>query len=352
MCYPSPVLYRALIRPLLFRLDPETAHHHVMALLRFFEAWHGGARAWRRLFGPRGARSVDVLGMRFPSVLGVAAGFDKDARSLWGAYALGFGFVEVGSITARPWPGNPLPRLRRFPGDHALVNRMGLPSEGADAVAARLSSRPPFPVWANVAKTGDPSITGDAAVDDICRSVARVLVACDALVLNLSCPNTEDGRTFGEDPDALRELLAAVRRVDGPRRPLLVKVSPDLEPAVLERVAEVSLSSGVRGFVATNTTKGRAGLTTLVPGDAPPGGMSGAPLKPRSLEVVRALRGLVGRGPAIVGCGGIEGASDVTAFLEAGADLVEAYTGFIYQGPMFCREALRAGAVHGAGAER
>jgi dihydroorotate dehydrogenase len=283
---------------------------------------------------------VDLLGMHFPSRLGMAAGFDKDARVLWALWGLGFGFVEVGSVTARPWAGNPRPRVHRLPLDRAIINRMGLPSTGVEAVLPRLATRPPFPVLINVAKTGDPSIQGDRAVEDMRATVQAVRPGAGAVVLNLSCPNTEDGRTF-EDPRALRDLLQACMATPG-TAPILVKVSPDLSPAGLEMLAQIALMAGAAGFVATNTSKARDGLKTRFPGGFPAGGLSGAPLLQRSVDTVRRLRAQAGPGVALIGCGGVMSVGDAQAFLEAGADLVEAYTGFIYEGPLFPSRVNRA----------
>lgn len=333
-------MYERLLRPLLFRLDTEAAHHRAMRLLRLASVVPGVASAMRVVFAPGDARPMDLMGLHFPSRLGVAAGFDKDAEVLPALWGLGFGFAEVGSVTARPWAGNPPPRLHRLVEDRALINRMGLPSKGARTVAARLArGRPRFPVLANVAKSGDPSLQGDAAVADIRAGVEAMLPVCDAVVLNLSCPNTEDGRTF-EDRAALQALLAALRDLPGSRRPMLVKVSPDRSEADLLALAEEALRGGVTGFVATNTTRSREGLAVDGIADLPLGGLSGAPLRNRAVAVVRRLRASVGPDVPIIGCGGVSSASDFEAFLDAGADLVEAYTGFIYRGPFFVRKVL------------
>ncbi len=278
------------------------------------------------------------MGLAFDHPLGLAAGFDKDARGLWGLYALGFGFVEVGSVTARPWPGNQRPRVFRLPEERALINRMGLPSQGAEVVARRLRDRPPFPVFVNIARTPDPALDAEAGIEDICQAVDALAPVADALVLNLSCPNTPDGRTF-EDPEALGALLRSVRaRCGHQQRPVLVKVSPDLGPDHLEALATTALNAGARGFVATNTSLQRDCLPPPPPGGWPGGGLSGPPIRGRALAVVRHLRKIAGPEAVIVGCGGVEGREDIERFREAGADLVEAYTGFIYAGPRFCKD--------------
>lgn len=332
--------YRRLVRPALFRLDPEQAHRLAIRALRALGACPRVAAALRRrVIGP-GGEPVRLLGLPFDHRLGLAAGFDKDARALWGLYGLGFGFVEVGSVSAGPWPGNPRPRLFRVPGERALINRMGLPSEGAEVVARRLRHRPPIPVFVNVTRTADPSLSGEDGIEDICRAIAVLAPVSDAIVLNLSCPNTPDGRTF-QEPEALAALLRAVRaRCGDVSRPVLVKVSPDLAPDCLDALASTALRMGARGFVATNTTLSRDGLPAPPAGGWPAGGLSGPPLRERSLAVVRRLRDIAGRDAVIVGCGGVESRRDVERFHEAGADLVEAYTGFIYGGPHFCKTLL------------
>jgi len=335
----SGFLYRRIVRPALFGLDPEVSHRIAIGLLRAWNRLPRAASAARRIvLDP--IHAVSALGLRFDHRFGIAAGFDKNARALWGLYALGFAFVEVGSVSARAWSGNPRPRVWRVPANRALINRMGLPSDGAKAVAKRLKRRPPFPVFVNVAKTADPAVVGDAAVADIRRAVEVLAPVADAVVLNLSCPNTLDGRTF-EEPAALEELLRALQDAKK-SRPILLKISPDLSRPVLEAVADAALRNGVRGFVATNTTTDRTDLGPSPREGWPEGGVSGPPLREKAVATVRALRSFAGRGPVIVGCGGVEGPADMERFLEAGADLVEAYTGFIYEGPSFCRTVIRS----------
>ncbi len=324
-----------LARRMLFALPPETAHRWTLGGLHAALAVPGGGALIRRSTRAPG-RPVERLGLRFDNPVGLAAGFDKDARHVEAMAALGFGFVEVGSVTARPSPGNARPRLFRLPADGALINRMGLNNGGAEATAARLAAlrRRPVPIFVNVAKTHDPALSGEAAIADYVASIAAVRGLADALVLNISCPNSGDGRTF-EDPALLRPLLAAAAGALGGGPPLLVKVSPDLEPARLEEVARLALDAGAAGFTATNTTVDRGGLAT--PGSRleaiGPGGLSGAPLHRRAVATVKALRGFVGPAPTIVGVGGIRGPAEARAFLAAGADLIQLYTGFIYGGP-------------------
>lgn len=335
----DPVLYEHIVRPTMFRLDPERAHHLALHLVRVLGSTPSLATALRHRILGSGREPLSLLGLSFEHRVGLAAGFDKDARALWGLYGLGFAFIEVGSVSARPWPGNPKPRIFRLPHERALINRMGLPSEGAEAVANRLRHRPPVPIFVNITRTADPSLSRDDGIEDVCRAITILAPFSDAIVLNLSCPNTRDGCTF-QDPEALETLLRAIRHAGSVRRPLLVKVAPDLPEDSLDAVANAALRCGVQGFVATNTTRSRDGLPSPPPGGWPEGGLSGPPLRQRALAVVRRLRGIAGPHALIVGCGGIESREDVERFREVGADLVEAYTGFVYGGPLFCRKVL------------
>ncbi len=327
-------------RRLLFSLPPEVAHRWTLGGLRAALAVPGGRRAVAGLTAAA-PRPVQALGLSFANPVGLAAGFDKDARHIDAMAALGFGFVEVGSVTARPSAGNPQPRLFRLKADGALINRMGLNNQGAEATAARLAAlaERPVPIFVNVAKSHDKTLSGDAAIGDYVRSITLMAPLADALVLNISCPNSGDGRTF-EDPELLGPLLTAVTAAlgaDGP--PLLVKISPDLDRARLEAVARLALDAGAAGFTATNTTVDRSGLSTPVAElDAiGNGGLSGAPLHARAVETVRRLRDFVGPAVTLVGVGGIRGPAEARAFIDAGADLVQLYTGFIYGGPRTVR---------------
>lgn len=320
-----------LLRRLLFLLPPESAHALATTALDLVAPLLHRA--------PPGS-PVDVFGLRFLNPVGLAAGFDKNAAHLRGLAGLGFGFLEVGSVTARPWPGNPRPRLFRLPADEALINCMGLNNHGAEAVAARLARRRVgVPVFVNVAKTPDPALEGAAAVADYVQSFRVLAPHADALVLNISCPNSGDGRTF-EESAALAALLDATLPERG-GRPVLVKVSPDLSPEALETVVRVALDRGVDGFTATNTTVSRQGLQTpdSTLESIGRGGLSGAPLRVRSLEVVRRIRALCDL--PIVAVGGISTAEHAREALAAGASLVQLYTGFIYGGPGAIRRIAR-----------
>jgi dihydroorotate dehydrogenase len=281
---------------------------------------------------------VRALGRELPSPLGVAAGLDKDAGWFEALGALGFGFVEVGTITARPQPGNPAPRVHRLPRDRALLNSMGFPNPGAEAAAARLAARRSggAVVGANV---GRSKLAEDAEADY--RASVRLLAPhADYLVLNVSSPNTPGLRAL-QAVEPLAALIDAVRdelRALGCDLPLLVKVAPDLGDEELDAIADLALARGLDGIVAVNTTISRAGLREI---PEAPGGVSGAPLKPRAQAVLERLRARAGDRLLLVSVGGIETPEDAWARIRAGATLVQAYTGFVYGGPLWPRRLNR-----------
>lgn len=335
----------SLMKRFLFLFDPERAHRLALFLLGVIRSVPGGRRLVRWICAPRGAKPVSLWGLEFANPIGLAAGFDKNAAHVGALFDLGFGFVEVGSVTAEPWAGNPTPRLFRLPVDRAVVNRMGLNNQGSVALAARLSELRrrglAGPLFVNVAKTPDPSLEGAAAVADYCASVDRLKELADVVVVNISCPNSGDGRTF-EDPEALEALLKGVRGALGESSvPLLVKVSPDLDPGQLKQVVELADRYGVDGFTATNTTVSREGLQTApgVLSTLGAGGLSGAPLHSRALRTVTELARLTPK--PIIGVGGVMGAVEAKAMLAAGASLVQIYTGFIYRGPTVVRQTCK-----------
>lgn len=335
------MLYRRLLRPLLYRFDAERVHHAVFAGLALVQAVPGAAPAIRALLAPRDPRLItSALGMTLPSPVGLAAGFDKDARGFEILGALGFGFVEVGTVTGQPQPGNPRPRLFRLPRDRALVNRMGFNSRGARAVAARLAGRRDTLVGINIGKTRIVEV--DRAVEDHVYSTGLLAAHADYLVVNVSSPNTPGLRDL-QAVSALEPLLRAVRaeadRVSPLRRvPLLVKLAPDLADADLDAVADLARGLGLDGIIATNTTIARAGLRSPAAAveACGAGGLSGAPLRDRALAVLARLRARVGD-LTLIGVGGIETAADAWARIRAGATLVQVYTGFIYEGPLLAR---------------
>jgi dihydroorotate dehydrogenase len=335
-------VYRAIYAVLLRRLPAEAAHRAGFWLIRAAAAVPGAAVALRRVLAPRDpALAVRALGLDFPGPLGLAAGFDKDGEGVVGLAALGFGFVEVGTVTARPQPGNPKPRMFRFPAERALVNRMGFNNHGAAALAARLRAlrgrrgyRPI--VGVNIGKT--KVVPEEGAIADYVTSARLVADVADYVVVNVSSPNTPGLRDL-QSVDKLRPLLAAVRSAldqASPRRrvPLLVKIAPDLADADIDAVADLALDLGLDGIIATNTTISRDGLRdSAAVADAGPGGLSGAPLRARALSVLRRLHARTGDRLVLIAAGGIETADDARDRLAAGATLLQAYTAFIYEGP-------------------
>ena len=333
-------MYRLLYRMVLRRLPAETAHQAGFWLIRAVAAIPGAAWWLRRRLGPRDpVLRVRALGLDFPGPLGLAAGFDKDARGTAGLAALGFAFVEVGTVTARPQPGNDRPRMFRLPADRALVNRMGFNNDGAAASAARLGRRRGTGtiVGVNIGKTR--AVPEKQAAADYAASARVVAGVADYVVVNVSSPNTPGLRDL-QAADRLRPVLMAVREAldatPGPRVPLLVKIAPDLADADIDAVADLAVELGLDGIIATNTTISRDGLLdSAAVADAGPGGMSGAPLKARALEVLRLLHARAGDRLVLIAAGGIETADDARERLDAGATLVQAYTAFIYQGPLW-----------------
>ena len=334
-------MYRFLYWLVLQRLPAEGTHRVSFALLRAMVAIPGVGAVMRRLLAPDPILRVRTLGREFDGPLGLAAGFDKDAKGVRALLALGFGFVEIGTVTAEGQPGNPKPRMFRLPRDRALVNRLGFNNDGATAAAQRLAHRPRHgTVGVNIGKT--KRIAEADAIADYEASAERLAPSADYLVVNVSSPNTPGLRNL-QAVDKLRPLLAAVRaacdRASPMRRvPLLVKIAPDLADADVDAVADLALELGLDGIIATNTTISRAGLTTPID---EAGGLSGAPLKARSLEVLRRLRARGGAKLALISVGGIESADDAWDRIRAGATLVQAYTGFVYGGPLWPRRVQR-----------
>ncbi|MCC7207440.1 MAG: quinone-dependent dihydroorotate dehydrogenase [Anaerolineae bacterium] len=337
-------MYRALYR-LLARLDAETIHDGVVAGLRTAGKAPPLRAALRALCGVPAddALAVTAFGVRFAHPLGLAGGFDKHADMLHAAAALGFAHIEVGTVTPRPQPGNPRPRIFRLPEDGALINRMGFPGAGVEALTKRLERRPAgLPAWVSLGKNKDTPL-GDAG-RDYTLLLERLYPHADAFTINISSPNTPELRRL-QTREYLSDLLAGLRETaarlagNAPPKPLLVKIAPDLDWAEIETVAELALQHGLAGIVATNTTLARDGLRGPARGET--GGLSGKPLRARSTEIIRHLRGGCGDRLTLVGVGGVFDGDDIWDKLAAGASLVQAYTGFIYEGPTFARKALR-----------
>jgi dihydroorotate dehydrogenase len=332
------VIYRTLFERVLTRTDPERAHHTAFRAIR-------AARPLTRVGGTPG-RPVSALGLTFPNVLGLAAGFDKNAVGIDGLGALGFGHVEVGTVTGEAQPGNPQPRLFRLPEDRAVVNRMGFNNDGAEVVAARLAARGrrPGPVLGvNIGKS--KVVPEDEAVRDYEKSARLLAPHADYLVVNVSSPNTPGLRNL-QAVEKLEPILTSVQRIAtlvDRRVPLLVKIAPDLADDDVLGVADLALAIGLDGIIATNTTVSRADLTTCAArvDEVGAGGLSGRPLTDRSLAVLRLLRQRVGPDLTLIGVGGITTAADAQARLDAGATLLQGYTAFIYEGPLWPRRIVR-----------
>ena len=319
-------------------LSAETAHRLTLSTLRLFCALPGTLWLLRRLFAVHDPRlRLRALGLELDSPIGLAAGLDKDAEVFEGFGALGFGFVEIGTVTALAQPGNPRPRLFRLPRDRALVNRMGFNNHGARAAALRLARPRRSVVGANI---GRSKVTAnEAAVADYVTSAEALAPYADYLVINVSSPNTPSLREL-QAVEQLRPLIAGVkqalqRAAPGRSVPLLLKVAPDLHDADLDAIADLALELELQGVIATNTTISRAGLTTPAAevealGN---GGLSGAPLRERSLAVLRRLRHRLGDRVLLVAAGGIETAEDAWQRILAGATLVQVYSALIYDGP-------------------
>lgn len=334
--------YRLLFDHALTRTDPERAHHTAFRAIRAARP----VTALRRTPG----EPVRALGLTFPNVLGLAAGFDKNAVGIDGLAALGFGHVEIGTVTGEGQPGNPKPRLFRLPGDRAVVNRMGFNNDGAEVVAARLAARGrrPGPVLGvNIGKTKVVPDDDQAAVEaDYGKSTRLLAPHSDYLVVNVSSPNTPGLRNL-QAVEKLQPLLAHVRRtadqVTAQRVPMLVKIAPDLADDDVLAVADMALAIGLDGIIATNTTISRADLRTPAAEveRVGAGGLSGRPLTERSLDVLRLLRDRVGPDLTLIGVGGITTVADARARLAAGATLLQGYTAFIYEGPLWPRRIVR-----------
>ena len=340
------VLYD-LARPFIFTLDPETAHH-----VAFSNLDRAHALGLTRLLRPHVADDpVEVMGLTFPNPVGLAAGLDKNAEHIDALADFGFGFIEVGTVTPRPQPGNPAPRLFRLPPARALINRMGFNNEGLDRFVANVkASRSRGVVLGlNIGKNADTPI--DKALDDYLIGLRRVypllLDRPGYVAVNISSPNTKNLRSLQGGAE-LKALLGGLRKArreladrHGKRVPLAVKIAPDLDDADLPRIADALAAHGIDAVIATNTTITRDGVAGL-PHAEETGGLSGAPLAARSTEVVRLLAQHLKGALPVIGVGGIMSGDDALAKIAAGAALVQLYTGIIYRGPALVGECRRA----------
>ena len=353
------MLYRHALRPLLFAVgrDAEGIHERVLASLALISRSPAATATLRRVVdlatapgGSSGSTSRELWGLRFPNPIGLAAGFDKNGVALPALAALGFGFLEAGTVTRYPQPGNPRPRLYRLPSEAALINRMGFNNAGAAAVAANLAAMwatNPLraPLGISIGKSKAAPL--DEAVTDYLASLDLLYPYGDYFAVNVSSPNTPGLRAL-QERDRLDALLAALvgrlrerARESGATqpKPLLVKVAPDLDQAGLDELLAVCLARGASGLIAVNTTLERGGLGNATPQELreQPGGLSGRPLFARALAVVKYLHDRGGEQLPIVGCGGIFTADDAKRMMDAGASLLQVYTAFIYEGPLIAR---------------
>jgi dihydroorotate dehydrogenase len=319
------MIYERLLRPLLFALDPETAHHFALAFLR---------TAGPLLSKPTDTISpVSAFGLNFRHRIGLAAGLDKNGVALPAWEALGFSFVEIGTVTARAQPGNPRPRIFRYPKEGALINRLGFNNDGAEVIANRLAHLrerggwPGIPVGINIGKSRITPI--ERAVEDYLFSFRKLRTQADYVALNISSPNTPGLREL-QGSQRLDELLRAIN-AERANMPLLVKIAPDLEPAALDELVSVCESNSISGIIATNTTLDHSAIAR-----DEDGGLSGAPLQKKSTAIIRQIA--TKTKIPIIGCGGIFDADSAREKIEAGAKLLQIYTGFIFRGQSLVRE--------------
>jgi dihydroorotate dehydrogenase len=328
-------IYEQLVRPVLFSVSAEAAHDLAIRNLRAASNWPAALRQLER-FQPV-PKPTTVFGLTFPNPAGLAAGFDKNGVAIPAWAALGFGFIEVGTVTAKPQPGNAKPRIFRYPAQGALINRLGFNNDGADVVAARLRALrghrrwPAIPVGINLGKSKATPL--EQAVDDYLYSFRLLGPLADYVVLNVSSPNTPGLRSLQEH-DALQQLLAAIRRENAAAaKPILLKIAPDLSPADLDQVVATGEENGIDGIIATNTSLDHSAIPSALDQS---GGLSGRPLFAKSTEFVRLIRARSSL--PIIASGGIFDAASAREKMTAGADLLQVYTGYVYRGPGLLRE--------------
>jgi dihydroorotate dehydrogenase len=330
--------YDRLVRPLLFSLEPEAAHHLTIASLRRVSQFDPALRALKQFAPP--SRPKTLFGLDFPNPIGLAAGLDKNGVALPAWAALGFGFIEIGTVTAMPQPGNPKPRIFRLPEQQALINRLGFNNDGADAIAKRLSGLrgsgrwPEVPVGINIGKSRTTPL--ERATDDYLHSFRLLRDFADYITLNVSSPNTPGLREL-QEPAVLSRLLHAIGSEPGPvAKPLVVKISPDLAPIELEAILAACEENGVAGIIATNTTLDHSSIPPELDKE---GGLSGAPLRDKSTALVRRIA--ANSKIPVIASGGICDAKSAREKFDAGARLIQLYTGLIYRGPQMLREIVK-----------
>jgi dihydroorotate dehydrogenase len=343
------MLYPAILRPLLFRLDPERAHELAIRGLEHAQNSKTLCKILERLYDYSDKRlEQELFGLQFKNPIGLAAGFDKNGRLIHILPCLGFGFLEIGTITSQAQPGNPKPRLFRLPQQQALINRLGFNNEGAERVAERLArlGKPPVPLGINIGKSRDVPL--EEAPDDYLKTFRLLYPFGDYFSINVSSPNTPGLREL-QSGERLTELLRALNDENqrltpqsGRPKPLLLKIAPDLDEAQLNEILDVACAEHLAGIIATNTTVAREGLCENEASRYGEGGLSGRPLGARTTAIIRAIHHAKGGAPPIIGVGGIMNAIDSWEKLRAGASLLQIYTGLIYEGPSFVRRINRA----------
>ena len=339
-------VYKIFLKPFLFLLSPESAHHFAISMLEFAIKIPFGEKILRFFFTLKNPRlEREVFGIKFSNPVGLAAGFDKDGRHLHSLSTLGFGFIEVGTVTPLPQPGNERPRSFRLPKDEALINRMGFNNQGVDVVAHRLAywrkmNNLPLIIGGNIGK--NKITANEKAADDYVICFQKLFDVVDYFVVNVSSPNTHGLRKL-QEKEPLKELLHRLQDLNLPHenpKPILLKIAPDLSNEQLNDIIEIVLETKIAGIVATNTSVSRNNLKTSQQeiDRIGSGGLSGKPITQRSTEVIRYLKSRSQNQFAIIGVGGIHSAVDAKEKLDAGADLIQIYTGMIYEGPGLIRE--------------
>lgn len=328
-------MYQILLKPMLFLLDPEKAHALTIFLLRLVLRVPLIGQVFRSYYNfTHPSLKREIMGLQFENPVGLAAGFDKDAKYFKDMSALGFGFIEIGTVTPKAQSGNPAPRLFRLPADHALINRMGFNNDGVDAMVQRLKSykKDGLIIGGNIGK--NKNTPNEDAADDYTYAFRELFPYVDYFTVNVSSPNTPGLRALQEKGPlkALLEKLNEINHSKNKAKPILLKIAPDLSIQELDDVIDIVLETGIAGVIATNTTIDRTGLKTDTAAIGA-GGLSGAPLKNKATDVIRYISEKSGKRFVIIGVGGVESASDAMEKLEAGADLIQIYTGLIYAGP-------------------
>lgn len=330
-------MYKLLIKPLLFLMQPERAHYFATGCLTFFSKIPGFSSLTKAIFAVKDHRlEKELFGLKFKNPVGLAAGFDKDARWFNELANLGFGFIEIGTLTPKAQIGNQKPRLFRIPEDQALINRMGFNNQGAEDAIQRLKNRKTnIIIGGNIGK--NTATANEEALEDYLFNFNTLHDYVDYFVVNVSCPNVKD-LTKLQDTPFLLKLLGELKKINNSKsnpKPILLKIAPDLNNSQLDEVIEIVAETKIDGIIATNTTTSRDGLKTdeQTIKEIANGGLSGLPVKNRATEVIRYLAEKSNKAFPIIGVGGIHSAEDAIEKLEAGADLVQIYTGFIYEGP-------------------